>query len=304
MSFTDYFLLINRHNLSVLVKSIRLVKNPMNAILFILGKQERITVYRKSSTNVPLAVEEWGLFSLLLSKHVSDVSSNEDNRIEFKWDNQFIKLYRGSESFFADFTGVFGVEDYGEMKSEGMTIIDVGANIGDSAIYFYLKGASKIISVEPLKSNYDVLLKNIELNGLGQLVHAIRAGCGLDGFANIDDTASLDAGFSINPPKEVTNSSKIPVISLKTLVFEYTKPDEKISLKMDCEGCEYNTILREEDSILRRFSEIVLEYHQGHKDIKNRLKSLGFKVRKRRSFTVGDLNHRSKNRGILYATRR
>lgn len=44
---------------------------------------------------------------------------------------------------------------------------------------------------------------------------------------------------------------------------------------MDCKGCEYDVILSASDSILRRFSNILIEYHYGFNDIKESLANEG-----------------------------
>ncbi len=44
---------------------------------------------------------------------------------------------------------VFDCGEYGVLDVSGKVVIDVGASIGDSAIYFALKGARKVIAIEP-----------------------------------------------------------------------------------------------------------------------------------------------------------
>jgi FkbM family methyltransferase len=48
----------------------------------------------------------------------------------------------------------------------GKTVLDVGAYIGDTATYFWNKGASKIICYEPVKEFFYWLGQNVELNGI------------------------------------------------------------------------------------------------------------------------------------------
>ena len=59
-----------------------------------------------------------------------------------------------------------------EKNKNGKPIIfwDVGANIGDSSIYFALKGAKKVIALEPLPANYEMAVKNIELNNFKNII--------------------------------------------------------------------------------------------------------------------------------------
>jgi len=57
-----------------------------------------------------------------------------------------------------------------------------------------------------------------------------------------------------------------------------TNKIESALLKMDCEGCEYDSILNSSEDILKKFSHIQLEYHYGYKNIKNKLEKCGFEV--------------------------
>ena len=44
--------------------------------------------------------------------------------------------------------------------------------------------------------------------------------------------------------------------------------DENLVLKMDCEGSEYRIILNTDKKILRKFTQIIMEYHFGYKNLK------------------------------------
>ncbi len=64
--------------------------------------------------------------------------------------------------------------------ASGDTVLDVGAFKGDTAIYFAdLVGPSgKVISFEPVHSNYQDLVHNVRQNGLDAIVHPVNKGCG------------------------------------------------------------------------------------------------------------------------------
>jgi len=50
------------------------------------------------------------------------------------------------------YRSILEVFDYGEyepLSVEGRVVVDVGAFVGDSAIYFALKGARRVIAIEP-----------------------------------------------------------------------------------------------------------------------------------------------------------
>ena len=54
----------------------------------------------------------------------------------------------------------------------------------------------------------------------------------------------------------------------------YDVPNGSI-LKIDCEGCEYDSILHTPDIALQRFSHIQIEYHLGYRDLKEKLEKYG-----------------------------
>ena len=72
---------------------------------------------------------------------------------------------------------IFLNEIYQTLPVNGNTILDIGANIGDSSIYFALRGASRIIGVEPFPKSYELAKKNIEENNLSNTITMLLAAC-------------------------------------------------------------------------------------------------------------------------------
>lgn len=65
-------------------------------------------------------------------------------------------------------------------------MLDVGANIADSCIYFASRGAEKVIGVEPLLKNYEIAKENIKLNNYSNIITLVLAGCSAkEGSINI-----------------------------------------------------------------------------------------------------------------------
>lgn len=82
-----------------------------------------------------------------------------------------------------------------------------------------------------------------------------------------------------NPGTELIpsqNGKKIKIYSLKSLIEKFSV--DKVVLKMDCEGCEYN-LLDEDNSILAKFSQIQIEYHYGYERLVSKLENVGFNVK-------------------------
>ena len=198
-----------------------------------------------------------------------------------------------------DVSGIFLEDDYKFLPVNNKIVIDIGANIGDSAIYFATNNASKVIALEPYPNNFEIAKKNISLNNLDKNIEILLAGCSnKSGFIHLDyDKVTLQTGL-----QESKTGVKVPLFSLSNLVEKYEI--ESGILKMDCEGCEYDSILETPNQILQKFSHIQIEYHYGYKNLKEKLENAEFSVQMTKPHY--NLNHEvSPSKmfiGFLYAT--
>ncbi|BAB67059.1 FkbM family methyltransferase [Sulfurisphaera tokodaii] len=172
-----------------------------------------------------------------------------------------------------DFIGVFVNEDYELADVKGKTVIDCGAAIGDSSIYFALKGAKRVISFEAYPSIAKIAEQNIKLNDIENVL-IVNAACGKDETMLVDPRL----GGGPTPLIRVANGAKIPSYSLKSIIQKF-QIEEGSVLKIDCEGCEYDFILREDETTLAYFSQIIMEYHHGYNELKKKLEKAGFRVK-------------------------
>ncbi len=91
---------------------------------------------------------------------------------------------------------------------------------------------------------------------------------------------TIDTGYKNVGASDLKASKKgkqILIKNLETICREY-KINNAV-LKMDCEGCEYATILDTSNETLNKFDQIIIEYHYGYLDIEKKLKEAGFKIR-------------------------
>lgn len=174
-----------------------------------------------------------------------------------------------------DLVHSFLQEDYSNLPIKNKIVIDIGSNIGDTPIYFALRGAKKVIGLEPFPKNYDLSNKNIKENNLSDKITTVLAGC-----------SSKKGTITINPNYESNHESKliefehgkqIPLVTLEDILKQFNVSDESI-LKIDCEGCENDIILSATKELLQKFSHMQIEYHTGYRTLKEKLEACGFSV--------------------------
>jgi FkbM family methyltransferase len=161
----------------------------------------------------------------------------------------------------------------------GRDVIDVGASVGDTALYFVLNGARKVIAVEPLPNVAKCAEENVRLSGATDKVNVINVALG-GGPVSVPCDYDLwsSVGFST---LSASGPCKVPGVTLSDLLDMI---DDPYLLKMDCEGCEAQVILGPERERLRTFEHIILETHPFITGVSNEellasLKELGFECR-------------------------
>jgi len=86
-----------------------------------------------------------------------------------------IKIYCGGEvsRFRAQtlLTKEPGTLEWIDQFSDGDVFLDIGANIGVYTLYAAVTKGSRVIAVEPSAANFNNLSRNIQLNGIGELVY-------------------------------------------------------------------------------------------------------------------------------------
>ncbi|MFP3320222.1 MAG: FkbM family methyltransferase [Acidilobus sp.] len=161
----------------------------------------------------------------------------------------------------------------------GRDVIDVGANVGDTALYFVLNGARKVIAVEPLPNVARCAEEHLKLNGVTDEVKVINTALG-SGPVSVPCDYYLWSSVSFST-LSASGPCKVPGVTLGDLL---NMVDDPYLLKMDCEGCEAETILGPERERLRVFKHIIFEAHPFITGVSNEellasLKELGFECR-------------------------
>ncbi|WP_258393538.1 FkbM family methyltransferase [Nanobdella aerobiophila] len=102
--------------------------------------------------------------------------------------------------------------DYDILNVQDKVVLDIGAYVGDSAIYFIRRGAKKVYTYEAVKETYNILIKNIELNNLKDKIIPINKGIDCNKGENYINLSYGSTGLEIG-------NEKIETISIKD-VFE------------------------------------------------------------------------------------
>ncbi|NWJ30246.1 FkbM family methyltransferase, partial [Marine Group I thaumarchaeote] len=116
----------------------------------------------KSGEKIVIKTFQGMYFKLFIKKY---------NNVNYDFDNDLVQIINSEESnknikFFGgvnngDLINSFLEGDYSDISVKNKTIIDIGANIGDTSIYFICSGAKKVIGIEPFPKNFELAKKNI-----------------------------------------------------------------------------------------------------------------------------------------------
>lgn len=149
-----------------------------------------------------------------------------------------------------------------ESKNPAPKIIDAGANVGISVLYFKsLYPEAKIIAFEPNPEAFAYLYSNIKQNGLRD-VQAVNA-CLSD--------QSGKAKFYFSPKANIINGSLYPETGISYMqeveavrLSDYLRHDAVALVKIYVEGAE-RLVLRdlENSGMMSQSGQYLLEYHSG-----------------------------------------
>ena len=175
-----------------------------------------------------------------------------------------------------DIVYIFFKKNYDGISVKNKTVLDIGANIGDTAIFYALSGAERVIGIEPFPKNFQLAKENINANKLDEVIELLQAGCSSkEGIIKIDPKYQSNIESKI---RDFENGIDVHILTLKEIVDRFKIPFDSI-LKIDCEGCEYDIIENTPTEILSQFSSIQIEYHSGFHDLKHKLESIGYNVK-------------------------
>ncbi|MBU3926250.1 MAG: FkbM family methyltransferase [Bacteroidetes bacterium] len=145
-----------------------------------------------------------------------------------------------------------------ELKEKPGVIIDLGANIGLSSIYYLNKYPEcKVIAVEPDKSNYNLLIKNT--TGYSNFIAYNKGIWNKNVLLRINDNNNGHWGFSVYE-SNAGSSETVESITLDQMITENNI--SKIDLlKIDIEGSEIELFKENFESWMSITRVIIIELH-------------------------------------------
>lgn len=177
-------------------------------------------------------------------------------------------------------------ERYGCYIREGDVVLDLGGNIGIFAHRAEVRGASKVISFEPVTPTFNCLIKN---RGPKTLVYKNAVG-GKNGFTtfrihtdytHIGGGTSEDQDLLLNE-RSIVHSERVIIVGINDI---FDNMEEKIDfMKIDIEGGEVDVLTSITDENLLTLRCLSAEFHKSYEEFDifqdqfvKRMNTLGFR---------------------------
>ncbi|MEM3265163.1 MAG: FkbM family methyltransferase [Thermoplasmata archaeon] len=169
----------------------------------------------------------------------------------------------------------FFEHQYDWLNVAGETVVDIGANIGDTAIIFASKKAKYVVAYEPYPYPYSKAKKNIRLNGFEKQIKLFRVA-----VAGIEKELVIRTGYTGG--SQSLEKKETGIVTKTTTLSRIIKEYKPSILKSDCEGSEYEIILSTPIEELAHFKQMIIDYHRrGPEILEDYLKKAGFDVKRR-----------------------
>jgi FkbM family methyltransferase len=169
------------------------------------------------------------------------------------------------------------------LQEDVRRIVDVGANVGYSLIYWASKfPVASIDAFEPHPKHLQILRRNLEMNRIEERVriHPVAVGIA-NGTCDLIDAGAASA---ITQTIDVLGRAKSGRLQVDVVdFFDAVKGAQIDLLKLDCEGAEYAIVMDPRFANLH-IGTLVMEWHatlehpEAHQELTARLRDLGWKI--------------------------
>jgi FkbM family methyltransferase len=165
---------------------------------------------------------------------------------------------------------------YWDVDVKDKVVVDVGAFIGDSALFFASHGAKIVYAYEPSKELYEIAKENCS-NYNNIVLHNFGLGCS-EKYAILVGQGMLKRVNDL-----AQNGEKVLLKSFNEELRKIIRKEGRIDvLKLDCEGCEWEFLNCLDEELIKHIQTIVVEIHgKDHNFFLKKLKKYGFKLIKK-----------------------
>ena len=141
------------------------------------------------------------------------------------------------------------------------SVLDIGANIGASALWFATRAPhARVVAVEPAPAALQLLRENIASNHLESRIDVVPVAVGGEpGWAALE-LHGASVGTRVIPVAAERIGS-VALVSLGELIAN-TNLEHIGVLKLDCEGAEFDILLGAPNGVLDRVTRVIGEYHR------------------------------------------
>jgi FkbM family methyltransferase len=161
-------------------------------------------------------------------------------------------------------------EIYSLICKDDCVVIDIGMNCAAASLFFATKDpVKKIYAFEPFKPTIALAKKNLDLNpDLSKKIRIFEYGLGKkDAILEIPYSAELSYRMSTTHAISIEQNAQTETATIKDAaqslapIFEENR-GERIIIKCDCEGAEFEIFERlDESKLIGNIDVILLEYH-------------------------------------------
>ncbi len=261
----------------------------------------RVFYYLYSVFELMFNIKNWlSLIPIFLSP-----SSSEEHTIRLRKPPIRLKL-RGAMDVWAvkeTFLDAFYTR-YGVPVQDGWTLVDIGAGIGDFSIYAaYGKPGTTVYAFEPFPESYQLLVQNMTANNVENILPFQEAVWSQSGKLTLD--LSGDEPLQIASRGADVDSMEGDRIVVEAISLEDAllgRGVRKVDLlKLDCEGAEYEILMKAPSAVLARIDRIIMEYHDVDEECHHQrlipfLEGVGYQVNYQKNIVHDEI-------GYLFAAR-
>lgn len=162
------------------------------------------------------------------------------------------------------------------------TIVDIGAHVGSFTVWAARRALNaRIFAVEPNPETFQLLIENINRNGLQNRVNAVNAA--VADAAGTVELELVEHSLGTRIARKGRGTIEVRAETMHGLLAE-AGIDELDVLKIDCEGMEYAVLKTMGPECFRRIKTLACEYHpvSGNdvSELDSVLRSAGFHVKR------------------------